>query len=128
MNPKIACGARKIRLFTSSSLFILDMLGSDINLFTLVQKRSYRCIWVIIPKGFVDRSFLGNLEWWNAGILGFLKGTNLPLFQYSIIPASFWQNVNAVFILACHAKSILDTNEIYYFRTTRYFLRKSTGL
>jgi len=36
-----------------------------------------------------------------------------PIFHNSNIPATFWQNVNAVFIKACHAKNILDTNDFF---------------
>ena len=56
-----------------------------------------------------DLWIVASLETWNIGMLEywvFGKGT--------IIPASFWQNVNAGIIIACHAKSILDTNELTY--------------
>ena len=64
-----------------------------------------------------DLWIVASLETWNIGMLEywvFGKGTIIPSFHYSIIPASFWQNVNAGIIIACHAKSILDTNERFY--------------
>ena len=65
-------------------------------------------------KGFVNCNFFGNLEWWSDGILGFSKGTIIPLFQYSIIPVSFWQNVGAWIILTYQAKFIFDTTDKKY--------------
>jgi hypothetical protein len=46
--------------------------------------------------------------------LGFSKGTIIPLFQYSIIPVSFWQNVGAWIILTYQAKFIFDTTDKKY--------------
>jgi hypothetical protein len=41
----------------------------------------------------------------------FLKGTIIPVFQNSIVPASFWQNASAKIIPTFQARFILDTTD-----------------
>jgi hypothetical protein len=57
----------------------------------------------------------------NDGILIFSKGTIIPTFQNSIVPAPFWQNAGTKIISTSQARFVLDTTELeYYFQQRQY--------